>query len=128
MSYSAVILPILAALSLAQEKLPTPTSGRWFATNPAQERLLADYYPKRHELKRLLPEELRCCLSEDIHIVNAFLKKQGYPLELEENGAQGELAVASILKIGLTWKVPGTKSSLLIIGAGLAKRFVLQSP
>lgn len=111
MSYTAAILPILAALNVAQDALHIE---KWVDTNPTQTVLMDQYYSKTHELKNLLPQELSSCASSDFDEVNNFLKSKGFDIQLDTSkGKTGDLAVASILDIALKWKVPGEKSWIM---------------
>lgn len=119
MTFTAVLLPILAALSVAQDKLPR---AEWEPTNSEQRLLMDRYYSKRHELQKLLPKELRSCAAfgpAGVKEVNHFLKENGFDIELDANVSPIALAVASILDIALSWKVEGKKDSLIIKKNGL---------
>lgn len=116
MSFTATILPILAALNVAQDKLHIDT---WVPTNAEQRVLMEHYYPKRHELQKLLPQELSSIASKDIDEVNTFLKTKGFDIQLDKNKANpNDVAVASILDIALKWKIPGEKSWITVLGDG----------
>ncbi len=110
MSFTAVILPILAALSIAEEKF-LGFEGSWQAFNAEQQVLMEKYWPFRTQLERLLPEESRSIASADIAEINQFLKDNGFNIQLRNNG-RGGFRVASILKIMLKWKKPGTETIL----------------
>lgn len=112
MSYTAVLLPILAALTIAQEKL---SLEKWIPTNAQQTILMNEYYPNIADLKKLSPKELSSCASTNFDEVNSFLKERGFTIQLDKTNAKpGDLAVASILDIALKWKVQGKKARLLL--------------
>ncbi len=115
MSITATILPILAALSVAQEKL---NLSDWTPVNAQQSVLMEKYYPKRVDLQKLLPQELASCASQDFDEVNKFLKDRGFDIQLDKTQAEGanSLAVASILDIALQWKIAGEKSTIEAAG------------
>ncbi len=116
MSYTAAILPILSALSLAQNKFQENfPHSQWIPNTSEQNLFFKNYYPQKDQLQKLLPQELRSCVG-DVHQVNGFLKENGYTIQLKDNLPDSILAVASILDIALTWKVPGEKSTLTRAG------------
>ncbi len=115
MSYTAAILPILSALSLAQNKFQENfPHSQWIAHTSEQNLFFKNYYPQKDQLQNLLPQELRSCVG-DIKQVNSFLKENGCTIQLKEKPLSA-LAVASILDIALTWKVSGEKSTLTLPG------------
>ena len=73
MSFTAVILPILAALSIAEEKF-LGLEGSWWAINAEQQVLMERYWPLKTQLEKLLPEESRSIASANIAAINQFLK------------------------------------------------------
>ncbi len=121
MSITSVILPILSVLSVAQETHLGHVHS-WRAVNKQQQVLIDRYLPKTHELKKLLPNELRSCVSEDVALVNRFLRDNGFTIQLKEKGggdakdgcAKDGIAVASILDLALTWKKAGKKTTLSV--------------
>ncbi len=117
MSFTAVILPILAALSIAEEKF-LKLEDAWQTINPKQQVLIERYWPFKAQLAKLLPEELRSMASLNIAEINKFLKDNGFDIQLKDrpnfdvDGHPEHFAVASILKIMLMWKKPGTETIL----------------
>ncbi len=116
MTSTTVLLPILAALTVAQEKF-LGFKETWQPTNNAQTLFLERYYAKADELKKLSHEEMRSCASKDIEVVNKFLSDNGFTIQLEQ--AKGDcFAVASILDILCKWTVKGQKDFITFDNAG----------
>jgi hypothetical protein len=106
MSFTATMLPILSVIAIAQEQLELK---RWIPINQQQTAFLNNYYSKKQELESLTEQELTSCISPDISKVNSFLREHGFTIQLNDTG-NGGLAIASILDIALTWKIPGIKT------------------
>lgn len=116
MSFTTVILPMLAALNTVQQELPTAS---WVQVNPLQHHLMNQYYPKRNDIfSKMLPSELRNCAGS-YSVVNHFLKNNGFDIQLDPCPG---LAVASIFDMTIEWKAPGEKWVLSVKDADSHER------
>lgn len=109
MSYTAVILPILSVISIAEKEF-LGVGGKWSPCNANQAILLDQYYPKKNQLSLISPNEMKSIASQDLSVVNRFLKENGFAIQLDER-KDADFAVASILKIMLEWKKEAKKCS-----------------
>ena len=120
MTSTAVILPILAALNAAQLNF-LGFDHTWKSTNRTQDSFITQYFPKTEELKKLSAKELSSCASENVDVVNAFLKVKGFgEMQLDDPG-EGGFAIASVLDILCKFRVKGKKSSLRVNVPGTSK-------
>lgn len=107
MSFSTVIMPILAALSGAQNYINKP--GEWKPINGMQQLLVQKYVPRMPELTYLSDKEIRTWASRDINYLNDILRKEGFSIQLNPCSLFG---VVSILDILVKWKTPGKESTV----------------
>lgn len=113
MSYTVVLLPILAVLSIANNNYLQPDQ-KWVAVNSEQTFFANTYWPLSNQLKKLNENELTSIISPDVEEVNQFLKTKGFDIQLVpfNNQAPKNRAIASVLDILLKWKVKGTESTI----------------
>jgi hypothetical protein len=98
-----VVLPILGCLKAAEEFLSgdVPFQGKWIPGNEDQYQFL-----KRFESYKVLVTELGDTLrrkaDKDINVINAWLKENGFDIELQPE-TEKHFAVASILDVLVEW-------------------------
>lgn len=108
MSISAVMYPIVAAIK-GVEKILGPNLA-WRAANDTQQRFLAEQYDQCvSEVEQL--EFIETLASLEADEINSFLAERGFSIKLEPF-KEHEFGVASVLDIGVEWKIKGIKSPI----------------
>lgn len=116
MSSTICILPILAALSMADTTFLDP-SGSWItpkALNHPQYILINNYWHRRNELSFLTADELKSRASRSVDEINQFLKENKFSIQLEKEADPEAWYIASIMNIMLEWSNPFTYETSII--------------
>ncbi len=104
---TAVLLPIIAALSTAEQQPQVGKNPQWRAITEKQEAFKQKYMYLRTQLSKLSPEELSSVASTKAEEINAFLKSNGFDITLNPF-QEGDFGVASqpmwILRSGKSLK------------------------
>lgn len=109
MSYTVVLLPILAALTAAENAF-LGLNTKWIGFNNTQKVFIDKYMKdKDQQLKLLNDGEMKTKASRDISEINAFLKENNFDIQLEKdiNGLKPEFATAAIFNILVNWAQEG---------------------
>jgi hypothetical protein len=107
MSYTTVILPLIAALNCADTSfLDTQQNSIWQPINQYQEILVNSYLPQTNELTYISPHELISLASRNITEVNQFLSTHNMRIQLTPERAHADtFYIASVLRVAFHWPV-----------------------
>ena len=108
MSRTVVTYPINGCLKGAGQMLGA--IKEWVHCNPIQARYLADYFAAGGGEVAKIPE-MKTKASRAAAEINAFLKENGFTLEIEQL-APDQFAVASLIKVLVEWLVEGKKTTV----------------
>lgn len=114
MSFTTVLLPILAALSGAEQFIGLSTN--WLANNPFQQKFLTYLPNKQEHLSQLSPEELKTIASFDYKVINKFLSDHKFDIQLEPFSGPNAFGVASILDVLIEWTQEGIPTTITYDG------------
>lgn len=109
MSYTVVLLPILAALTTAENAF-LGQNTKWLASNNTQKVFIDQYMTKKDQyLKLLVPDEMKVKASRKISEINEFLKANNFDIQLNDsnNGRPADFATAAIFNIAVQWAKTG---------------------
>lgn len=111
MSFTTVLLPILAALGAAEQFMGL--SANWLDTNPTQKKLITYLPGKEEQLSKLSEHELKTIASFDYQVINKFLKDHGFNIQLDPFKGHDSFGVAAILDILVEWSQEGAFTTLV---------------
>lgn len=104
-SYSECLYPVIGCLK-AFDTFKS-TKEEWITFNDKQKKVLS-LYENYKSLGVLDTSELISIVSEDVKVVNKFLKNNGFDIQLNETkSGLPSVSVASILKLIMRWKLAG---------------------
>jgi len=109
MSFTTVLLPILAALGGAEQFIGLSTN--WHSTNSIQEKLITYLPNKEEQLAKLSEQELKTIASEDYQVINKFLTDHKFDIQLEP--FKDGFGVASILNLMIEWTQQGEPTTVV---------------
>lgn len=112
MSYTTVLLPIIAALSMANKEFLN-VKQPWIVSNKQQKTLVDHYLVPEPNLTLLSPHELSSIASMDVNKLNAFLQDHGFTIKLDPFSPP-DFGVVSILDIVLEWAHKGKASTIMV--------------
>jgi hypothetical protein len=116
-SNTSAVFPIVRALQRAQEFGKAETG--WTPNGPGakmQERYIPLLASLEKQLHNFSPEELKAIASDDHEIINFWLKKNGFNIELEPFQDPESFGVASIMSVLVKWVTAGTETELDVDG------------
>lgn len=105
MSYTTVLLPLIAALYSADNSFLGMQQNVWKPINHYQEILVNSYIPKTEELIHILPHELIAIASHDSTEINQFLHTHNMKIQLTQTSHSNAFYIASALRIAFHWPV-----------------------
>src|SRR3990172_7835466 len=109
---TSCMLPVLGCLEAAQKFIQEKTGKvvpAWNASNDRQKEFLAFY---GQFIGKLNVPELENKASEQVSVINDWLKARGYDIQLKDSGGPDGFAVASILDVLMKWIAEGAKTSV----------------
>ena len=109
---TSCMMPVLGCLDAAQQfvRAKVASPGGWNAVNNMQKEFLAFY---GQFVGKLRVPELSNKASQDVKVINAWLKSKGYDIELKDEGKGVDaFYVASILDVLMKWFFPGVKTNI----------------
>lgn len=116
-SITSTVFPIVRALQRGREFGKAETD--WIARGPGAE-MQRRYIPLLTTLENQLhlfsPEELKAIASDDADVINFWLKKHGFNIELEAFSDPDDFGTASIMSVLVNWEKPGTATWLEVDG------------
>jgi hypothetical protein len=104
-----VIFPILGCMKAAENYMTE--DSHWFPKNEEQYQFLKEFGLFKEDVAKL-GKNIVCKASKEVDVINDFLKKNGFDIELSPVGEKG-FAVASILNVLVEWVEAGKKTSIL---------------
>lgn len=116
-SQTTAVFPIVRALQRATE-FGKAESG-WIARGEGasmQERYIPLMSVLEKQLHLFGPEELKAIASDDVDVINFWLKKHGFKIELGPFQDPESFGVASIMKVLVKWVTAGTETELEVDG------------
>ena len=111
---TSCVLPILGCLQAAKDYLKTPNA--WNTVNARQKDFLSSHEQFIDRNLLLSVRELMARADKDFRVINAWLKSQGFDIQLDVVDENNSFAVASILKVLVEWLEVGKITSLLSYG------------
>lgn len=99
------VLPVIGCLQAAKEFLDLPEGDHFKAVNDEQQEFL-DLFGERVDDAAFSLGELRRMAHRDASVVNAWLRENGFTIQLPSNGDR-EFSVASILDVLCEWLEKG---------------------
>ncbi len=82
--------------------------SNWEGINLAQVEFVESFLQQHLNEMQDIPE-MKCVVDTDVSKVNAFLKEEGFSIQLQENHPLAQFAVASVLKVLLEWQRKATR-------------------
>jgi hypothetical protein len=105
--------PIVGALVATEAEIGS--NRTWESENDQQAEFLRDVFgPSRDEVAGI--PELKGICSRDHEVVNAFLRQNGFSIQLNPMAGIDKIAAASILKLALEWAEKGTTTNVTYDG------------
>jgi hypothetical protein len=116
-SVTSAVFPIVRALQRATEFGKAETG--WTSKGPGakmQERYIPLLASLEKQLHNFSPEELKAIASDDVDVINFWLKKHGFNIELGPFQDPESFGVASIMTVLVKWVTEGTETELEVGG------------
>jgi hypothetical protein len=104
---TSTMLPVLGCFKAAGEFIGEPLE--FVSNSDAQAEFLTLFQDKMPDVDKLT-EELKSLADKDVSVINAFLKENGFDIQL--NPVTDGFAVASILDVLVKWLGEGTKTTI----------------
>lgn len=104
------MFPVLGCLKAAEEWLGQQL--QWNVVNDDQQEFMDLFYEKGMEAIPLLGEQLKRKSGSSVGPINAWLKENGFDIELRNNPGPGGFAVASILDVLVEWMQKGSRRKI----------------
>ncbi len=108
-STTVVSYPIIAALVEAETELGE--NRRWNAVNKAQQGFLDIIFSDTREEVGNIPE-IESTSSRSHEVINNFLRRRGFSIQLDPFNQPGDFGVASVLKLVLEWMIKGKATTI----------------
>jgi hypothetical protein len=111
------MLPILGCLNVAEmegdARYSLGPNRTWHGASEIQDLFLRQILPHRAQTDLLSEAELCSIASDKAEELNAFLASQGFPgVQLRPFTGPYDFGMASVLKVGVTWRIAGTADTL----------------
>lgn len=115
MSKTTAVFPIVRALSRAREfgKAESPWSSRGDGAKE-QERYIPLLESLDAQCNLFSAEELKAIASDDVDVINFWLKKNGFDIELKPFTDPDDFGTAAIMSVLCKWKHPGEERHMYV--------------